>query len=128
MVKGIEHVALVVRDVEAMKNWYVDFFGARVIYDNKKSPPTYFVAFENNSYVELYTAKNESDNGDNETRGYRHFALEVDNFDEMVEKVEKAGLEIVKPALKTDTGVCTMFFRDPEGNLIHFIQRVTPLV
>ncbi len=40
MVNGIEHVAVVSKDTAALKDWYMEMYGGRVVYDNGKG--TYF--------------------------------------------------------------------------------------
>ncbi len=34
MVNGIEHVAVVSKDTAALKDWYMEMYGGRVVYDN----------------------------------------------------------------------------------------------
>ena len=102
-------------------------FDGEIVYDNGKG--TYFVAFSDKSMIEF--CKNE--NADNELTslevpGIRHIALSVDNFDDAVSKVKNTGVEILKEATVSDKGIGTMFFRDPEGNILHFISRIKPLI
>ena len=40
MVNGIEHVAVVSKNTAALKDWYMEMYGGRVVYDNGKG--TYF--------------------------------------------------------------------------------------
>ena len=44
MVSGIEHIGIVSKDTAALKDWYMQVFGGKVVYDNGKG--TYFIAFE----------------------------------------------------------------------------------
>ena len=50
MVNGIEHVAVVSKDTAALKDWYMEMYGGRVVYDNGKG--TYFLQFADGSMIE----------------------------------------------------------------------------
>ena len=51
MVNGIEHVAVVSKDTAALKDWYMEMYGGRVVYDNGKG--TYFLQFADGSMIEF---------------------------------------------------------------------------
>lgn len=127
MITGIEHVAIFAKDTKKLSDWYVEMFDGKIVYDNGKG--TYFVAFSDKSMIE-FCANTELDNvlTELEIPGIRHIALSVDDFDGAVEKVKNSGVEILKDAAVGGNGIGTMFFRDPEGNILHFISRPTPLV
>jgi len=126
MITGIEHLAIYAKDTKALSDWYVDMFGGKIVYDNGKG--TYFVAFSDKSMIEFCSAGAENVPTELETPGIRHIALSVDNFDEAVAKAKAAGVEVLKEAAVGSNGIGTMFFRDPEGNILHFIARPNPLV
>ena len=123
---GIEHIAIFAKDTKALSDWYVKTFDGKIAYDNGKG--TYFVAFADKSMIEFRTASCENVPTELEIGGIRHIALSVDNFDEAVANVKAAGVEIIKDAAVSANGIGTMFFRDPEGNILHFISRPEPLV
>ena len=52
MVNGIEHVAVVSKDTAALKDWYMEMYGGRVVYDNGKG--TYFLQFADGSMIEVH--------------------------------------------------------------------------
>lgn len=126
MITGIEHVAIFAKDTKKLSDWYVEMFDGKIVYDNGKG--TYFVAFSDKSMIEFCTASTENVATDLEIGGIRHIALAVDDFDGAVAKVKAADVEILKDATVAANGIGTMFFRDPEGNILHFIARPTPLV
>lgn len=127
MITGIEHVAIFANDTKKLSDWYVDMFDGKIVYDNGKG--TYFVAFSDKSMIEFCTSSAQPNElTDLEKAGIRHIALAVDDFDGAVDKVKKSGVEIIKDAAVAANGIGTMFFRDPEGNILHFISRPDPLV
>lgn len=129
MVTGIEHVGICAKDTVALKDWYMKVFGQKIVYDNGKNPPTFFVALADNSMLEVYPAVKEGTGAQdaNIVSGIRHISISVDDFDNDVQKFIDAGAEVVVPAA-TKNGVSTFFFRDPEGNIFHFIKRENPLI
>lgn len=127
MITGIEHLAIFAKDTTKLSAWYVDMFDGKIVYDNGKG--TYFVAFSDKSMIEFCAnADEENVCTPLETPGIRHIALAVDDFDAAVSKVQAAGVEILKDADVNAKGIGTMFFRDPEGNILHFISRPEPLI
>ena len=127
MITGIEHLAIYAKDTKKLSDWYVDMFDGKIVYDNGKG--TYFVAFSDKSMIEFCSNEAEENVPTSlETPGLRHIALSVDDFDAAVAKVKDAGVEVLKEAAVSANGIGTMFFRDPEGNILHFISRPAPLV
>lgn len=127
MIIGIEHTAIYAKDTKALADWYVKYLDAEIVYDNGKG--TYFVAFSNKSMIEI--CKNEAEENELtslEKPGIRHIAITVDDFDAAVEKIKSANVEILKDASVSAKGIGTMFFRDIEGNILHFISRPAPLI
>ncbi len=127
MITGIEHIAIYAKDTKALSDWYVKMFDGEIVYDNGKG--TYFVAFSDKTMIEF--CKNDAVVNEPtalDVPGIRHIALSTDDIDAAAEKVKAAGVEILKDVAVSDKGIGTMFFRDPEGNILHFISRPTPLV
>ena len=126
MIKGIEHVAIFAKDTKALSDWYVKMFDGFIAYDNGKG--TYFVAFEDKSMIEFCTASTENVPTELSVAGIRHIAISVDDFEGAVARVKAEGCEIITDASVNPAGIGTMFFRDPEGNILHFISRPEPLI
>ena len=125
MITGIEHVAIFAKDSTALSSWYAKLFDGEIVYDNGKG--TYFVAFSDKSMIEFCKSCDENCPTELENAGIRHLAIATNDFEKDVEKVKATGVEIIKDAVVTPKGVGTFFFRDPEGNILHFISRVEPL-
>lgn len=123
---GIEHVAIFAKDTKALSDWYKEIFDGEVVYDNGKG--TYFIAFEDKSMIEFCKASSDAVPTELSDGGLRHIAISVDDFEMLVDRVKKAEVEIITDAVVNEKGIGTMFFRDPEGNILHLISRVTPLV
>lgn len=126
MYAGIEHTAIAARDTTALCHWYCETFGFHVAYDNKKTPPTYFVKL-GTGLLELIPA-GEAARAERESAdpGLSHFAVSVEDFDAAVQDLTGKGvtLENVREA---SGGVKVGFLKDPEGNLLQIIYRPNPL-
>ena len=129
MVSGIEHIGIVSKDTAALKDWYMQVFGGKVVYDNGKG--TYFLAFEDGSMIEFVSAEEDRIADAERLAGIRHIALAVtaESFDEIV-PVLKADdrVEEVHDVSENAKGLKTYWFRDIDGNFMHLIYRPEPLV
>ena len=129
MVSGIEHIGIVSKDTAALKDWYMQVFGGKVVYDNGKG--TYFLAFEDGSMIEFVSAEEDRIADAERLAGLRHIALDVtaEALDEIV-PVLKADdrVEEVHDVSENAKGLKTYWFRDIDGNFMHLIYRPEPLV
>lgn len=124
---GIEHTAIYAKDTKALSDWYIKMFDGEIVYDNGKG--TYFVAFSDKSMIEFCLNSDVTNEATGlEVPGIRHIAFSTDDFDAAVKRVEDAGVEVLKEASVSAKGIGTIFFRDPEGNILHFISRPNPLI
>jgi catechol 2,3-dioxygenase-like lactoylglutathione lyase family enzyme len=123
MIRGLEHVAIASPEPPKLAEWYVNTLGFVI---NYQSPRTTFVKAPNGSMIEIITAEGARVAQTEKQPGLRHLALEVDDFDAAYGDLKKKGVAFQgEPGEKG--GVRTVFFHDPEGNLLHLIQRQTPL-
>ena len=119
MVNGIEHVAVVSKDTAALKDWYMEMYGGRVVYDNGKG--TYFLQFADGSMIEFVTATDDKTADVEKQAGIRHLAFSVTPAaDERVEEVHDVS--------ENAKGLKTYWYRDIEGNFSHLIYRPEPLM
>ena len=62
---------------------------------------------------------------DNKLAGWRHIALRVDSLEHARELLEDRGVEFAEPVKPAGGGGRVLFFSDPEGNLLHLVERLT---
>lgn len=120
---GMEHVGICAKDTVSLKDWYVKLFNFKVVYDNKKERPTYFLWMDDGNMIEIYAADNETQIYDNKKQGIRHLAFCTDNIEKEYQNLLDNNVEIVTDLSTNAKGISTVFFRDIEGNVIHFIYR-----
>ena len=126
---GIEHIGIVSKDTVRLKDWYMQIFGGKVVYDNGKG--TYFLAFEDGSMIEFVMATEDKPGDVEKSAGIRHLALSVssEEFDKIVPVLkEDERIEEVHDVSENAKGLKTYWFRDIDGNFAHLIYRPEPLV
>jgi glyoxylase I family protein len=124
MITGIEHVAILSSDTARLKDWYIKMLDFRQVFENESK--TYFLKSGNGALIEFVTAEGDGGRHGLKAGGLRHIALSVDKFDETVSFLKKNNAEVVSEPETTPTGVKTFFFRDPDGNILHLVQRPKP--
>lgn len=128
MFKGIEHIGILARDSAALARWYQDTLGWRVVYDSKKSPPAFFLATEDGSMIEVIPgATGGGEPSPLSAHGVRHLAIVVDDFDKAYAALQAKKVNFIEPPKEGAGGAKVVFFRDPEGNILHLIYRPKPL-
>jgi len=126
MVQGIEHVAIASPDPERLARWYVDLLGFRINYQSKNSR-TVFVKAPDGSMIEIIEARAPAAApAELSDPGLRHLALTVVDFDAACGRLRGSGVAFLSEPT-TKGGNSLVFFRDPDGNILHLLRRETPL-
>jgi glyoxylase I family protein len=124
---SVEHIGIAARNTVVMRDWYMRTLGAELVFANDHTPPAFFLELPGGLLIEIYPAKfSITETSENTLAGWRHLALTVDSIE--ASRAELAALGVafqdeIKPA---GGGGRVLFFRDPEGNLLHFVERVSP--
>lgn len=120
----VEHLGLPAIDPVQLAEWYVLRLGAQRLWDNGSTPPAVFVRLHGGLILEIYPAASRiPDTGLNSTAGFRHLALRVDNLDQARDGLLADGIETSEPVRPAGGGGRVLFFQDPEGNLLHLVER-----
>jgi len=123
MIQGIEHAAIAAKDVERLAAFYVETLGFEINYRGKTA---IFVKAGDGSMIEIIPADGELSEAALKAPGLRHLALSVSGFEAECERLTAAGVSFLEPPL-IKGGNKVAFFRDPEGNVLHLIERSQPL-
>jgi len=127
MFKGMEHTALASPNPEVLANWYVANLNFHI---NFSYAGNFFVKAPNGSMLEIIpsegarAAENKPDSM--KSPGIRHLAIAVDNFDEAYALLKERKVTFTGAPF-TNQGNRLVFFTDADGNLLHLIERETPL-
>jgi len=127
MFSGFEHTAIAAHDSEGLARWYIRIFGLQVAHDNGKSPPTYLLKAPDGSVIEILPARpGEKIDFDQKEAGLRHLALLVADFDAALAYLKEQGIGQFFDSRQSEESRL-IFFRDPEGNILHLMWRAKPL-
>lgn len=121
----LEHLGLPARDPAALKDWYVRVLGARVVWSQPGPPPVFFLALPGGGpWVEVYAVAHAwPGTADNALAGWRHVALRVDAIEAARDQLAARGVVFHDPVKPAGGGGRVLFFQDPEGNLLHLVER-----
>jgi catechol 2,3-dioxygenase-like lactoylglutathione lyase family enzyme len=76
--------------------------------------------------IEIIPSEGEKPSNKMRDPGIRHFAIEVDNFDEGQAFLKEKGVLFLGEPFETQ-GNRLVFFADCDGNILHLIARPAPL-
>jgi glyoxylase I family protein len=121
---SVEHLGLPARDPAALRDWYVHMLGGKVVFDNGQQPPAFLLALPGRVMIEIYGADSSlPQTSNNKLAGWRHVALRVDSVTAAQSKLERRGLKFAEDIKPAGGGGRVLFFQDPEGNLLHLVER-----
>lgn len=118
----VEHIGIPARDPKALVDWYVQTLGAKQLSFSGDGPP-FFVELPGMA-LEIYSASDSvPQTSDNGVAGFRHLALRVESIEAARAELQAKGVNFPDPPKPAVGGGQIQFFRDPEGNLLHFVER-----
>lgn len=130
----LNHVGIVVRDLEASAQWYIEHLAFTRLY-NYSFPGVQSVFIKRGSFrIELFqtdgaeamSADREQPSTNLKIGGLNHFAIEVEDIDSTITELEENGVEVVSPPkdVPNSGGERYAFIRDNERMLIELFQPV----
>jgi len=122
MILGIEHIGLSAQDPETLIEWYIRVLGFKTILSIPERR-TYFIQDRNIGIIEFYPSTAVTPQMDNVHSGLRHIAIGITGFEEELTRLKKSGVDIPENMIVKTPSMKLAFFRDPEGNLLHFVER-----
>jgi glyoxylase I family protein len=121
---SVEHIGLPAREPAALKDWYVRVLDGRVIYASEGASPAFLIALPGGMVIEVYAAElSLSETRNNRLSGWRHLALRVASIEAARDALAARGVEFGEPIKPAGGGGRVLFFADPEGNLLHLVER-----
>ncbi|AZQ62950.1 glyoxalase/bleomycin resistance/extradiol dioxygenase family protein [Flammeovirga pectinis] len=127
----IEHIAIWVRDIEKMKDFYTKYFGMKsndLYVNQKKQFSSYFLSFDDSSSrIELMTRADiiELEGSHSIGFGYTHISISVGNRENvhvLTERLRTDGFTIFGEPRVTGDGYYESVIEDPEGNHIEIAE------
>ena len=118
-VRSIDHVTIVVRDLAATRQFYVDWLGLAEV---ARPPFTFAGQWFQAGATQIHTILESGEAGaawanGPTTRGH-HFAFLVDDAPESARQLQELGVPLVGPPKLRPDGAVQVFLRDPDGHLV----------
>jgi catechol 2,3-dioxygenase-like lactoylglutathione lyase family enzyme len=130
VIRGIQHCALVVGELERSRRFYGDILGLREIPrpSNFSFAGAWFQVGDDELHliVESDTTMRAGASVPGSALEYglvTHLALEVDDLDATLEQVRERGAEIGSGPMARGDGVDQAFIRDPDGYVVEVFER-----
>lgn len=121
----IEHLAIWTSDIEAMRIFYMKYFGMKsneMYVNEKKGFCSYFLSWEGETTrLELMSQDGKADSHPNKMKGLAHFALSVGSEERVIELTEQLradGYDVLSEPRRTGDGYFESAIGDPEGNYV----------
>ena len=121
----IEHIAMYVTNLEAVREFFVKYFGAKANneYHNLKTDfRSYFLSFDDGARLEIMNRPQMVDSVKDISRtGYIHIAFSLgiaEEVDQLTAKLQSDGYEIISAPRTTGDGYYESCIVDLEGNQI----------
>lgn len=127
--KKVNHIAIIASDIKRSITFYADVLGftiIRKVYREERDSWKVDLALHGDYLIELFTFPNAPQRPSYpEALGLRHLAFTVDDIEASVAELQAKG--IATEAIRTDpiTGCKCVFFADPDGLPIEFVETLT---
>jgi len=123
----IEHVAIWARDIEKLRNFYVQYFGAtpnKKYTNGEKKFSSYFLNFDTGARLEIMQMPSVPESADNPHKqftGIIHIAISVGSaeiVDTLTSDLSRNGYQVLDGPRKTGDGYYESVVLDPENNRV----------
>jgi glyoxylase I family protein len=121
----MEHFAFFADDAPALKDFYVEAMGLRVVLESGGDPPGYFLADDAGTALEII-GRPRGESGARQ-RWVCHVAFWVDDFAAARARLEARGMVFETDTVVDTDAMRTAFFLDPEKNRVQIVWRKRPL-
>jgi glyoxylase I family protein len=119
----VEHIGMPSQKPTTLMEWYVKVLDGEIVWQDA-AVPVYFVKLAGGVMLEIGPCQRVvADVGDNSVAGIRHFALQVESIEVAKQELEARGVVFTEPVKPAGGGGSVLFFKDAEGNLLHFVER-----
>jgi glyoxylase I family protein len=120
----LEHIGMAARDAAALKDWYVAVLDAKVVFCREGGRAPFLLSVAGGVMIELYNGDSSIlETANNKLAGWRHVALRVKSLAVAKADLESRGVKFPEEPKPAGGGGTVLFFQDPEGNLLHLVER-----
>ena len=124
--KNCVDIGILVKDITKSLAFYQDLLGLKKIGELPIPFGHLYRLGFGDSFVKLVDPKNVPPAGEiglTKALGFRYLTFQISNLDEVCAACEKAGVHFEMPKQELMPGVTIAMVRDPDGNVVEFVQR-----
>jgi glyoxylase I family protein len=118
-IKGVEHIAIATTDPHRLAQWYIQQLNFSPLLDTGN---TVYIRAGNSVVLEFVRAETTPPKPQIRDAGIRHIAFSVDDLETARAHLKAAGIDF-EPEPIILPGIRLHFFRDPESNYLHLVER-----
>jgi len=111
-IQAIHHVNFPTTDVERTKEWYGKVFGLKYVDLSKMSDTNVLIMTAGNFDIHFTPI------AEKRRMDPFHFAVEIENWDEMLAHLKSIGVRFTKPFYRPQNNSTLSYIRDPDGTLV----------
>lgn len=127
MLNKIHHLAIICSNYEVSKNFYINVLGLKILKEEYRKERDSFkldLALNDEYIIELFSFPNPPLRLTYpEASGLRHLAFEVNNLDEVIQKMNSNKIKIEPIRIDETTGKRFTFIADPDDLPIEFYEK-----
>ena len=118
LLNGIHHIAIICKDYQTSKQFYVTILGFEIIrevYRSERDSYKLDLSLNGNYVIELFSFPNPKQRPTQpEASGLRHLAFSVDNLEQVIQELNQKHIMTEPVRIDEFTGKKFTFFRDPD--------------
>jgi glyoxylase I family protein len=127
IINKIHHIAIICSNYAVSKQFYTAVIGLEILNETYRAERDSYkldLALNGNYVIELFSFPNPPKRPSRpEATGLRHLAFEVDNFEEVVLKMNSLNIDIEPIRIDEFTNKKFTFIADPDGLPIEFYEK-----
>ena len=121
----LEHIGLAAREPITLIAWYQRVLDAELVWEISQAPPAALLSL-GGTMIEIYSADCSNElTSNNKLGGWRLIALRVESLDRARDLLADRGVKFTEQVKPAGGGGRVLFFNDPEGNLLHLVERLS---
>ena len=130
MIKGIDHVAIVVWNMDRSIKFYSEVLGLRIHHDGRKEGGSKksFLGNKSETLVALSEDANRGKEGNRIVEGVAHIAFRVDDVEKASKLLKERGVEFIEEKLDKDGKRKSYHFLDPDGLELEIYGRTGQII
>lgn len=119
-------LGIICNDIQASLHFYGDLLGLTKAGENPATTGTMYRMRFGSSDVKLIDPTNRPGAGPigiDQQLGFRYLTFVVTNLDEVIQNLEAENIEFTRPKTEIRPGTTIAMVKDPDGNIVEFVER-----